>query len=809
MDKPLDFDEGAWRRAREPETWRVDEIADMLDTIVQEAGENVATLEREVVELESHPDDRDRIDAIFRAAHNLKGLARIADVEKMVLVARAMEHVLDLYRQGARRPDPEGINLILKSTDAIRDRIIPCLVARKPIDADLEELLRAIVTWDSAAPPPATPLPPQARADMPPAPPAPPAPPRALSEGSPPSSEPESKGVSARGTGVSLPAPAPPEEASIRVRFTRLDDLLNLVGELVIARIRLEKRLGDLRNLAPELERLERRLEAKGSTPTASIVRQHLAPLREDADRLRRVFEELTRDLEESADDFHAISGKMQGQVMRVRMVSLAQLFQKFPRMVRDVAQALGKRVRFEVEGEDTEVDKILLDAMSDPLMHLLRNAVDHGIERPEERSARGKPPEGTLRLRAGQKAGQVFLDVEDDGAGIDPGKIRRVAVERRLLTEGEAAALTDRAAMELIFRPGFSTAIEVTEISGRGVGLDVVRKNIATLKGSLEVEALPGGGTRFRARLPLTVAVIQAMMVSVAGAPLALPMAHVYEVLNVAPDALRPVGDARVLHLRGQSLFVEPLADLLGLPGEASTGADSLSIVVIGFGDHRLGLIVDRTLGKQDLVVKSLGTLLHRIPRVLGSSVLGDGRLILIVDAPAVIEMLQRRRTSGESTKSWRRPQSAPALPGQTEVSPAPPPGPGGVDATRPGRHTARILLVDDSPTVREGARRILSEAGFEVVEAENGVDALARAGRETFDLVSTDVMMPRMDGYELVRHLRELPAYRRTPIVMVSSLGEKMDKVRGFDAGADDYVTKPFDRETLLAAVRNNLRR
>jgi two-component system chemotaxis sensor kinase CheA len=459
-------------------------------------------------------------------------------------------------------------------------------------------------------------------------------------------------------------------------------------------------------------------------------------------------------------------------------MVPVSGVFRKHVRTVRDLAANLGKRARLELEGDDTELDKLLVEALDEPLMHLVRNAVDHGLEVPDKRAAANKPAEGVVKLIAAHRGNQVEIRVSDDGRGLDPDKLKAKAREKGLITEAEADGMDDRTARELIFRAGFSTAATVSEVSGRGVGIDVVRQTIVTrLKGTIDVESTIGQGSAFVLKLPLTLAIIQVVVARAGGETFAIPLDVVQRVLSVPPSEVALVGDREVCVVRGKHVPLIRLDVVLEL--DAAHEGD-LQLVLVEQGGVTYALVCEHLLGKREIVIKSLGKLLAGVPCVAGATLLGD-RVALILDVPAVIQ------------RALARPAGAPRRVARASQSGA--------------AASTQILLVEDSDIVRESLRRILADAGYLVTVAIDGAHGLELARSRRFDLISTDVMMPRMDGYELTRALRAMPEYANTPIVMVTSMGERIDRVRGFDAGVDEYITKPHDRTQLLRAVRKLL--
>jgi two-component system chemotaxis sensor kinase CheA len=465
---------------------------------------------------------------------------------------------------------------------------------------------------------------------------------------------------------------------------------------------------------------------------------------------------------------------------MKLRMVPVGGVFRKHQRTVRDLAQSLGKRARLLLRGEETELDKLLVEALDEPLMHLVRNAVDHGVEPPAARVRAGKPEEGTIELSARHRGNQVHIEVRDDGKGIDPVFMRERAAARQLAEPDELAALDDRQVLELIFRPGFSTADVISDVSGRGVGMDVVKQTIvARLKGSIDIASRVGEGTTFTLKLPLTLAIMQVLLARSAGEVFAIPLDAVVRTITCRPRDVERIQHREVLAVRNRQVALIRLGQLLEL-GPEHGSPDELHVVLTEVGGETYGLICENLLGKKEIVIKSLGDILKNVPCAAGATLLGD-RCAIILDVPQIVARALHR---------------GPGV--------APPAG-DAARATPPARSASspHLLLVEDSDMVRESLRRLIVEAGYRCTTARDGIEGLEIAMRERFDLVSTDVMMPRMDGYELTRALRETAEYRDTPIIMVTSRGERIDRVRGFDAGVDEYITKPHDRHELLRAI------
>ncbi len=587
--------------------------------------------------------------------------------------------------------------------------------------------------------------------------------------------------------GKAAGATAPRSESTIRVNIERLDKLLNLMGEILVNQSDAEDRIKEMASIHKSTDEIQhsfaalaqqiRKIKSGADETDLGDIQQRVNRM-EDAlsvtvDRLGAA---ATR-LEDNTAGRKIALDDLQDQAMHVRMLPLGSIFSLYPRVVRDAAGACGKKVKLEISGEETEMDKRLLEQIADPLMHIMRNAVDHGIELPLQRTEQGKPEQGVIQLSAAQRGDRVEIEVADDGAGIIPEKIKAVAERKGLL--GSDEQLSNEEAIELIFRPGFSTAEAVTTISGRGVGLDVVKNNIEHLEGSVLVESTPGQGTRFLVSLPVTLAVINGMLVESGDAKFVIPMTAVQELVAVDKEELQSLGSHPGFILRGSAVPLVNLLQFLGgfPPGDREGRAQ---VVVVRAERYRLGLEVGRLVGEQELVIKSLGGFLPRMPYVAGVTVMGDGQAVLVLN----INQLVRDIKNGG--KEWR-------------------PAAGGEAAEGASGPRRSILVVEDSLVVRELQRNILQAAGYEVETAVDGNDAMTHLMERQVDCVVTDLEMPGMDGLNLISAIRRTDDLKDIPVVMVTSRNSEEDKRRGVEAGANAYVTKgTFDQQNLLDTIK-----
>jgi two-component system chemotaxis sensor kinase CheA len=723
---------------------------DMVELFFDEATERIAALAGKLIEIERRPADGELVRDVFRDLHTVKGSSAMVGLAPINRLAHAAEDLVGQLRDAGRAADGPVIDALLAALDGLRDMLAQAR-AGEPIAWDPEPAIARL--RNPTGPPPPRPAP-------------------IASDAAPPAEAARKDRPIDRAAGT------------IRVDFDKLDRLLNLVGELVLGRDGLRGAVHALGSITTELATDRGVARRAARARVGGVAPRGLDHLGDELSRVERVLAEVTTDLDQGTGRLDAISGELREQVMRLRMISVAGVFRKHVRTVRDLATQLGKRARLELTGEDTELDKLLVEALDEPLLHLVRNAIDHGVEPPGARAAAGKPAEAVIAIAAAHRGNQVEIRVSDDGRGLDPARLRARAVERGLVTQAAADTMDDATARELIFRAGFSTAAQVTEVSGRGVGMDIVRQIIvARLKGTIEVESTLGTGSAFVLKLPLTLAIIQVIVARAGGETFAIPLDVVVRVLAIDPREVLRIGDREVCVVRGRHVPLIRLDAVLELDGG---GDGMLQLVLVEHtapGHETYALACDHLIGKREIVIKSLGPLLAHVPCAAGATLLGD-RVALILDVPAII------------ARALERP-AAPAGPRPVRGS-----GP-----TAQLRGTTQILLVEDSDIVRESLRRLLAEAGYSVTVAVDGQHGLELATGRRFDLVSTDVVMPRLDGYELTRALRAMPSYADTPIVMVTSMGERIDRVRGFDAGVDEYITKPHDRSLLLRTVRKLL--
>lgn len=748
-----------------------DLLKQLMTSFREELAERLAAINAGLLALEQGEEPARQaaiLEELFRHVHSLKGAARAVNLKPIEELTHGMEDVFGAAKRGSIVLGAPLFDLLYQGFDLI-GAALASIDANGAVDPALDlggYLVRLAAAWrgQPIPPPQIEPLP--ARA----------APAPALAQKEP--ARPDA------GEGLAWTT------ETIRVPTNRLDDLLNQSGELLVNRLRIAQQVEELEELRSLLTRWQRAWQRVRSAATP-LLRQVDMPgaraladfLQQNEGHLQGLAEWLSRyahQVSEDAARLALISDQLQDGVKRVRMLPLSTLAAPLRRMVRDLARDKGVEATMEVQGADTEMDKQVLEQLKDPLIHLLRNCVDHGIEPPQERQRRGKPAQGRIALRAERQGNAIVIEVADDGRGIDVEAVRQAAVRRGLLSGEAAVAMGESEVQDLIFLPGLSTAPMVTDVSGRGIGLDVVRRNVEAMQGRVEVTSLVGRGTSITLTLPFTLASTRCLLVCAGEQTLAIPLAAVERMVAVGAEDVFSVAGKEAIRYQGQPLALARLADILRLEkgGPAFNGRGKAPAVILSAGGQRIAFLVDELRGEEELLVKSLGRQLSRVPNIAGATILGSGRVILILNAADLIKSAQQAAAS-----------VAPAVAVEQKETPARP----------------TILIVDDSITTRTLEKNILTTAGYDVRLAYDGQEAIAALAESPCDLVVADVDMPRMDGFELTRRLKEDERYRDLPVILVTSLGSAEHKARGIAVGADAYIVKSsFDQDNLLETIR-----
>ena len=795
----------------------MDEFQEILQDFLVESFELIEQLDQDLVELESRPEDLELLNRIFRVAHTVKGASSFLNFDVLTHLTHHMEDVLNRARHGELVISPDIMDVILESIDLMKTLLhiirdtsedsgvdVSSCVARldkcvggtgevespvvnstpKPevkvepkveeekqvvdedsidydnmdadeIEAEIERLLKQRQAEDKAKrdskktsntdnsqneeqyeeeefePVIKTPM------------------------SVKPIPQPVHTNVSVNlddSEDARAAAPAkkqPAVEQTIRVDVKRLDHLMNLIGELVLAKNRLIKINDDV----------EERYEGEGFL--------------EELNQVVSIVSLVTTDL--------------QIAVMKTRMLPIGKVFNKFPRMIRDLSRELNKKIELEIYGEETELDKSIVEEVGDPLVHIIRNSCDHGIEIPKIRAEQGKSETGTIKLKAYNEGNQIVIQIDDDGKGLDADMLKRKSLEKGIITQKESENMSDKDAFNLIFKPGFSTAATVTNVSGRGVGMDVVKTNIEKLNGIIDINSEIGVGTSIKLKIPLTLAIIQALLVGVQEEHYAIPLASVLETVRISKDEVYTVEGRSVMRLREDVLSLVHIGDIFEVE-RILDSSEYAYVVVLGLGTSKLGLIVDTLVGQEEIVIKSLGEFLKGIEGIAGATIRGDGGVTLIVDVIAIMEMSKRvKATVLKDTTSDAAMLSR--------------------EKTKPSDYT--VMIVDDSKTDRTIMRKALEPLGISLVEAGDGQEALSilKQGDHNFDAMLIDIEMPRMDGYTLAIEIKKYNRYKNLPLIAVTSRTGKSDRMRGVESGMVEYITKPYSADYLASVVQRNI--
>ncbi|NEQ53965.1 MAG: hybrid sensor histidine kinase/response regulator [Leptolyngbya sp. SIO3F4] len=799
-----------------------------LRTLYRDASKDHLTkLEAGFLHLEKHPEDSAKLKELLRATHSLKGDSRMLGVQDAERLTHQLEELLSNVEQGQQDITPAFCDCLYQGLDAIR-KIAREAVTGEPANVSVFHALAQLMNaGDAPAPVPTVGSleePPALgdaelvesrlidvnyQADQTPADSTLTLPTLEALEMQLDAADDISQTVS---DSVTLEEIPPTEvvisEASetdanlhetyqidtVRVDAAKLDTLMTQASELAVTKRRITRRMDDIDKVIFfwedwVRESLVNRLSLNDQPtqgPDALVPLQTFQQVTEERlDQLGDLLKQLRTTAYEDSAQLETLSNDLESGILKLRQMPLSSLFSLFPRMVRDLAKQQGKTINLVVEGGDTQADKRILEEMKDPLTHLIRNAIDHGIEAPSERIAMGKPPTATIWLKAYQHGSHIEIEVVDDGRGLSLESIKRTATQRGLYTETELARMSVEQIHDLIFMPGFSTRKAVNEISGRGVGLDVVRVNVERLKGSIQVNSNPAQGCTFRFTLNTSLATASALIVAVNQTSYAIPVEFINVMMRVDRKDIFTLEGSSTINFQDQPLSIAWLSDLLEMPVSVATQSQetvvpkqSVPCVVLKVGSERLGLFVDELIDQQDIVLKPHSKLLKRVRNISGATILGAGEVCMVLSPQDLIKSVSGKDVEPVSdSTSWELPITK-----------------------------LKVLLVEDSIPIRTQVRRILEGAGYQVTTAVDGLDGLEKLKQEdSFDAVVSDVEMPNLDGLELTSRIREDTKYENLPIILVTTLAQDDDKRRGADAGANAYITKgDFDQSLLIDTLR-----
>ncbi len=807
----------------------MDDLQEIMEDFLIEAFEMNEQLDQDLVELEHNPEDLDLLNRIFRVAHTIKGSSSFLNLNILTHLTHNMEDVLNRARKGEIKITPDIMDVVLRSIDLMKTLLVTIRDTGSDTnngkENEIEEAvkqLQAITSQNLEGAKEGTKEAPQKENEK-----------EAKKENTKENQENKAKAPTAENFASDNPLADEPDldytNMSAEEVEAEIERLLNKRQEADKERRAQKKQEAKPKQeVAPQTEisktetpktetpkapKTEIKTKAKADTeenkaPSIGVeqtvrvdVRRldHLMNLIGELvlgkNRLIRIYgdveerydgEKFLEELNQVVSSISAVTTDLQLAVMKTRMQPVGKVFNKFPRMVRDLSRELGKSIELIIEGEETELDKSIVEEIGDPLIHIIRNSCDHGIEPLEERIRLNKPETGKVQLSAYNEGNHIVIKISDDGKGLDPVMLKEKAVEKGVISERDAEGMSDREAFNLIFKPGFSTAKVVSNVSGRGVGMDVVKTNIEKLNGIIEIDSEVGVGTTQKLKIPLTLAIIQALLVGVQEEYYAIPLSSVLETVRISQDEIYTVDGKSVLRLRDEVLSLVRLSDIFKVDAILESNSD-VYVVIIGLADQKIGVIVDYLIGQEEVVIKSLGYYLKNTRGIAGATVRGDGKITLIVDVGAMMDMAKSIKVNittlmneSENTKSKNSPSDY------------------------------IVLAIDDSSTDRAIIRKCLKPLGITLLEASNGLEGLEmlKNGDKTPDAILVDIEMPKMDGYTFASEVRKYNKFKNLPLIAVTSRVTKTDRMRGVESGMTEYITKPYSGEYLTTVVKRSIK-
>ncbi len=812
----------------------MDDLQEIMEDFLIEAFEMNEQLDQDLVELEHNPEDLDLLNRIFRVAHTIKGSSSFLNLNILTHLTHNMEDVLNRARKGEIKITPDIMDVVLRSIDLMKTLLVTIRDTGSDTnngkENEIEEAvkqLQAITSQNLEGAKEGAKEAPQKEVKE---------------ENKEEVKEENKEEVKEENKENKAKAPTAENPASDNPLADEPDlDYANMSAEEVEAEIerllnkrqeadkerRAQKKQEDQakpkqevtptkeppKTETPKASKTETKAKAKADTeenkaPSIGVeqtvrvdVRRldHLMNLIGELvlgkNRLIRIYsdveerydgEKFLEELNQVVSSISAVTTDLQLAVMKTRMQPVGKVFNKFPRMVRDLSRELGKSIELIIEGEETELDKSIVEEIGDPLIHIIRNSCDHGIEPLEERRRLNKPETGKVQLSAYNEGNHIVIKISDDGKGLDPVMLKEKAIEKGVISERDAEGMSDREAFNLIFKPGFSTAKVVSNVSGRGVGMDVVKTNIEKLNGIIEIDSEVGVGTTQKLKIPLTLAIIQALLVGVQEEYYAIPLSSVLETVRISQDEIYTVDGKSVLRLRDEVLSLVRLSDIFKVDAILESNSD-VYVVIIGLADQKIGVIVDYLIGQEEVVIKSLGYYLKNTRGIAGATVRGDGKITLIVDVGAMMDMAKSIKVNittlmneSENTKSKNSPSDY------------------------------IVLAIDDSSTDRAIIRKCLKPLGITLLEATNGLEGLEmlKNGDKIPDAILVDIEMPKMDGYTFASEVRKYNKFKNLPLIAVTSRVTKTDRMRGVESGMTEYITKPYSGEYLTTVVKRSIK-
>ena len=794
------------------ESLKLDEQTEMF---IKEGWELLEKINRDLVNLEKDPKNQSVIDNLNRTIHTLKGTAQILNFQYIGALAHKIEDLIAKSKKSEQGLSESNMDLTFKAVDTIQELLNSIKKGEEEKGTEVDLIIKQID--EQLAKSGSKPF----SVEAPEKPVVPPAKPKII---------PIEK----------IQEVQKDTDQVIKISTEYLDNLVNMAAELIINKTQLSAYLGKLRAIGETLDKDKKRLR-KTSRTISSFLEKTVGDetgtkIKEEIDKkvlddlisvsdefkdvmvtfdtVSKSFRTITQEFEQNIGQISTLTKSLHDDILQVRMVPTEMLFNRFPRAVRDMAKKLKKKVNLVVEGEKTEMDRALIESLTDPVMHLVRNAIDHGIETPKVRKEKGKSEDGIILLKARRSKNQILIEVQDDGAGIDPEIVKNLIIKKNLATEEDLEGMNTTEIMDFVFHPGFSTRDEASEVSGRGVGLDVVADHLQKLKGDIRINSTPGKGTIFNLRVPLTLAIAQAMLVKVGSETLAIPLTSIEETVQFEDPEFVEQDEKAFITVRDKLIPVAYLSALLNYhAGKKSTGSKSNTAIIVQESGARYGLIVDNVLRREEIVIKSLGEHLAHVPYISGGTIYGDGSVGLILDIPSITQKIEsdvygqekdfsdieraRELVVKESQKTPVKKEVRKKEPVQKYIVL--------VKKKKIKGRSPKALIVDDSVSVREFVSSVLEKNKYATVLTEDGPEALEQLRKEKIDIIITDLEMPKMNGFDLIQEIRTYKKYQSIPIVILTGRAGKKHKDKGAELGANAYITKPFKENDLLKSLEN----
>ncbi|HPP86814.1 MAG TPA: response regulator, partial [bacterium] len=738
-----------------------------LQDFIDEMKIMIESLENDLLNLENA--DLAKVNQIFRCMHTIKGAVGMFKLTSMEKLVHKAENIFDKVRHNELELKPEYEDVFLKCVDRLKELLVRVEKRENPIINvdDLIVQIEALEKGGSLEEKSEKIIEPR-KEDKGGA--------AAMQETKKSEVKQESGSIDKSGEGLDKES-----MSSLRVDISKLDNLMNQMGELIIEKIKLEQQSFVSKSFYLDIKQIKQEFNKKeiDSIRRKELVLKFLEKFEKFNESFLNVVDEMTRS-----------TMNMQESVMKIRLVPLATIFNRFNRLMRDISKKVNKKINFTIEGAETEIDKGICEMLFNPLLHILRNSVDHGIEASEaDRIKANKNPVGNVTLKAYYKSDKVVIDIIDDGRGIDSDKIIAKAIEKKLVTPEEAKTMDEKSKLMMIFQPGFSTAEVVTDISGRGVGMDVVRSTIEKLKGTVDIQTEKGQGSTISLSLPLTLAIVRILLFKLKNDELAIPVYNVRETVQIPVKDIFIANHKPMINLRGEVIPLIYLTDVFNV-AEDYSNYELLSIIIAEVMDKRYGLVVTKFIENREVVIKNIGTLIKKAPFISGAAILGDGEIVKILDIVEIMKTASQKATKTGKKQKEEKIKKTDKSSDSKEAAAA-------EKSEKQKDIEKHILVVEDSKLHLKPIVELLRAKGYNVDVTENSKIALEKVKQKKYDLISTDIVMPVMDGYEFVKKLRKMKEYELTPVVALTSQGQRVDRIKGFEAGIDEYLTKPLNAE------------